>query len=137
MEEALVERLRASTGVAAAAGTVNGRPAVDWIERHSDAASAFPALTLQVIAPGRLYDLDGPAGLQQRLVQADTWGLSYAAAKTLARATIAELEQAKTVDDIRFHRGRLRTERDMPPEDLGSNMRVYRVNMDFIISTTA
>lgn len=136
MEEALKSRLRAAPTVAAVAGTYRSRPAIDFMERRSDARSAFPACIIQVISPGRTYDQDGPVGLQRRRVRFETFGLHYGAAKKLARVIIAELEQAKTVGDTRFHRGILAYERDMQAEDIGGNLTVYRTVLDFFLPTT-
>lgn len=136
MRADLVARLRADVGVAAAAGTVGGRPAIDWIERKSDAETAFPAATLQVISPGRQYDQDGPSGLSLPRVRIECFGLSHAAAAALADAILPVTEAAATYGATRFHRGKLLFERDFNPEDLGSNLKVFRNLRDFQIPNT-
>lgn len=136
MEEALKSRLRAAPAIVAIAGKYKSRPAIDFMERRSDARSAFPACIIQVISPGKAYDQDGPVGLQRRRVRFETFGLRYGSAKKLARAIIAELEHAAIVGDTRFHRGILAYERDMSPEDLGGNLTVYRTIFDCFLPTT-
>jgi len=133
MEEALVTRLRSAlTGVA---GTVNARPAVDWVERQSDVSAAFPACVLTVVSPGKTYDHDGADGLQTRRVRAECFGITYSSAKALARAIISSLEISATVAGVRFGRGRLEFERDFQPEDLGGGLKVHRVILDFYLPT--
>lgn len=131
MEEALVARLRSA--LVDVAGVANGRPAIDWIERQSDAASAFPAIILTVVSPGKTYDQDGADALQTRRVRAECFGLSYLAAKVLARAATDVLEQAATVSGVRFGRARLQFERDFDPEDLGGGLKIHRVVLDFFL----
>ncbi|MBB4857197.1 hypothetical protein HNO88_000504 [Novosphingobium chloroacetimidivorans] len=140
MEAQLLARLRADPGVAAVAGTIAtgtaGRPAIDWIERKSDAKSGFPAGTLQSVSSGRLYDQDGPSGLQQKRIRFESYGLSYEQARKLADAAIKALEPAQDVDGIRFHRSKVAFDRDFPPEDLGGGLKVFRTLIDFMIPAT-
>lgn len=132
MEEALVTRLRASAAITALVGTANGRPAIDWVER----ADVLPSISLQDIAPGREYDMDGAIDLTEPLVQIDCWAVSYGAAKLLARAVIAELEQPATVGGIAFQKGFLAASRAMNPGDLGSGIKVFRQSLDFRLFNT-
>lgn len=127
MEEALVTRLRAAAAIAALVGTFKGRPAVDWIERPE----VLSAVTLQDIAPGRLYNFDGVRSLEEPVVQIDCWAKTYGAAKLLARAITTELEQAATVGGIAFQNGFLEDSRAMNPEDLASGIKVFRQSLDF------
>lgn len=136
MEEALVSRLRSTAAIIAIAGTFNGRPAIDWMERGSDDAAAFPAAILSVIGAGKSYDHDGPDGLQNRRVRVECFGRTYGPAKQLSRAIIEELEASKTVGGVRFHRGRVTFERDMDPEDLGGGIKIFRTIIDLIIPAT-
>ncbi|TXC73965.1 hypothetical protein FSZ31_04385 [Sphingorhabdus soli] len=136
MEEDLIARLRAAPAIAAVAGEYDGRPTVDWIERRSDANASFPACVLSIVSPGRDYDQAGPSGLQQRRVRFECFGLSYGSAKRMSRAIIGVIEMAQVVGATRFHRGKLQFERDMPPEDIGGNIKVFRTVLDFFVPTT-
>lgn len=123
MEEALNARLRGAPPIAA---LVDQR--IYWIERPQ--GSGLPALTLQRITSGRIYTHSGASRTSNPLVQADCWGRTYAEAKALARAVIAEMEQRRTVAGLRFAPAFLEGDRDMPPEELGA-VKVYRVSLDF------
>ncbi len=136
MEEALVSRLRASSGVAAAAGAYKDRPTIDWGERKSDDPSAFPAAVLAVVSPGRNYDQDGAAGLSRPRVRVRCYGTSYAGAKMLARAITNELESPETVGAVRFHRAMLNLEIDNDPEDLPGGPKVFLTHLDFFLPWT-
>lgn len=127
MEEALKTRLRAASGVAAVVATHNGRPAIDWIERPE----VYPAVTLENITPGRVYNFDGPRSLEEPVVQVDCWARSFGETKLIERAIIAELEQSATVDGVAFQNGFLAASRAMNPEDLGSGIKVFRMSLDF------
>ena len=129
MEEALVERLRATTSIAALVGTTNSRPAIDWIER----GETLPCITLQDVTTGRRYAQDGPTDLENPMVQMDCWAETYGAAKLLARAVRDEMETAETVSGIEFDESFLVAERGMTPDDLGSGIKVFRVSLDFSV----
>lgn len=137
MEEALVARLRAASAVAALAGVFNGRPTIDVGERRSDQATAFPAVHIQTVSPGRMYDQDGPQGLHDPRVRFECFGLNWLAAKQLARAVTEELEIPATVGGIRFHRAKLVFERDMNAEDLDGGIRVFWTVRDMMIPYTS
>lgn len=136
MEEALLIRMRAASTVSDVCGIVESRPAIDWMERQSDDATAFPAAIVQKTSPGRFYDHDGASGLQRPRVRVECFGLTYGTAKILARAIILLLEQPDENDGIRFHRGQLQYERDMPPEDLGGDLKIFRVIIEFFLPYT-
>lgn len=127
MEEALVARLRADAGISALVGTVNSRPAVDWIER----SETLPCITLQDVTSGRNYAHDGAIDLESPTVQIDCWAESYGTAKLIARAVIAEMETAATVSGIVFDESFLAASRAMDPEDLGGGIKVFRQSLDF------
>lgn len=136
MEEDLVARLRAASAVAAIAGEVDplgtgtARPAIDWEERHSEAASHFPAAVLSEAAAGRDYTHAGALALTHPLVQIDTWGFSYADAKLLQRAIIDELEQASTTGGTNFGISLLVSARRMGTVDLGGGVKIFGLSMD-------
>lgn len=137
MEEDLVARLRAAAGIVAATGKLGPpivpteRPAVDWEERYSDANSAFPALTLQDVSPGRSYTHGGAVDLGNPVIQFDCWGRSAADAKALAAAVIAEMETPTTFGGTDFSTALLVGGGRMPTEDLGSGLKVFRHRLDF------
>lgn len=126
MEEALLERLRADASIAAIVGA-----RVNWIERPQ--GSTLPAVTLQVISPGREYTYAGASGTASPRVQADCWGRTYQEAKLLSRALIACVEQRETVRGIRFAPAFIDAARDMPTEELDGGAKVYRVSIDAIV----
>jgi hypothetical protein len=129
MEEALVSRLRAAPAVAAKVSTFKGRPAIDWVSRPNQ--SALPALTLQGVDAGPIYSHGGAVGLESKRVQFDCWAGSYAEARALARALIAEMEEPETRASVAFDAAFLVADRDMMAEDLGGGVRVYRISLDF------
>lgn len=126
MEEALVARLLASAGVSALVGT-----RIHWIDRPQ--AEALPAVTLQLVSASRSYTFQGPCGLSGSRVQFDSWGRTYAEAKTLARAIRDEMEPPATQDDIEFSASFLDSEQDMPTEDIAGGVKVHRVSQDFFV----
>ena len=131
MERALQDRLR--TALSGNVGSVHVRPAIDWHERKSNDASAFPAIVLTTVSPGRTYDLDGADGLSQPRVRLEIFATTPLTAKAVKNAAIAELEQPATLSGIRFHRSRLAFERDTDPEDLPGGMKVFRTILDFFV----
>lgn len=135
MEEALVARLRAVAAIVTVAGTFDDRPAIDWGQRQSDEATAFPAAVLKVISSGRDYDQDGASGFQRWRVRVTTFGLSYGTSKLLTRAIRNELEVAATQGSVRFHRAQQQFEIDQDPEDL-SKLTVFATVSDFFLPTT-
>jgi hypothetical protein len=126
VEESLRARLLADTAVAALVGT-----RVTWIDRPQGAT--LPAVTLQIISPGRAYTHGGADGLADTRVQIDCWGASYASAKALARSVIPAVEPALTQGATKFSQSFLDASRDMPVEDLEGGVMVYRVSQDFIV----
>lgn len=137
MEEALVERLRASVAIVAVAGVYNGRPAIDVGERRSDKPESFPACFIDINFPGRMYDQDGPQGLHIPRIRFECFGRTWLQAKQLARAITEVVETPATVSGIRFQRGaQLVFERNMTPEDLGGGIKVFRNLRDMTIPYT-
>lgn len=126
MEEALIARLLATTGVTALVST-----RIYWVERPQ--AKALPSITLQVISPGRSYTFGGADGTADPRVQVDCWGRSYSEAKAVSRAVIDALEPPASQDGIEFHKGFLDAASDEPVEDLPGGGKVYRVSMDFFL----
>lgn len=126
MEEAFLARLRADAALATIVGT-----RVVWIERPQ--GSALPAVTLQVISPGRDYTYAGADGTANPRVQADCWGRTYLEAKLVSRAMIAAVEQRATMGGINFAPAFIDGARDMATEELPGGEKVYRVSLDIIV----
>lgn len=135
MDAAVLKRLREDPGVIAVAGTFNDEPAVDYDERKSDAASAFPAAIQTVIAGVKNYDQDGPDGARTWRMRWECIALDPDGAHALGAAIIAALEPVATIDGVRFGRGFLSFERTFPPEDVG-DLRMFRRIVDMEITAT-
>ena len=84
MDAALLKRLREAEAVAAKSGTFNGEPAIDFDERKSDEANAFPAAIVTLIDPGKRYDQDGPSATRQARWRFECMGLTPDGAAELA-----------------------------------------------------
>jgi len=136
VEEALLSRLRASAAVIAAAGAYNGRPTIDYGERVSNADAAFPAAVLSIISPGASYDHGGRDGLSQPRLRCKIFGVTPYTAWLLARAITDELETAKTVNGVRFHRARVAGGVDLDPEDIEGGLTVFPRVRDFFLPYT-
>ena len=127
MEEALIARLLADSGVAAVVGTrvfPGARPQ----------ASALPAIVLNRISGGPEYADDGEVGLEQGRIQIDCWAATYSEAKLLARAVTACLSAFEgTVGGTTFQFIALDIERDL--REGGSNADAYpfRTALDFLV----
>ncbi len=135
MDAALLKRLRETAPVAAKSGTYNGEPAIDFDERKSDEASAFPAAIVTLIDPGKRYDQDRPSATRQARWRFECMGLTPDGAAELAEAIEQELETSKQVDTVRFHKGFLAFGRSFPPETVGEQ-RIYRRLIDMDITAT-
>lgn len=92
MEAALLKRTRADSGVIAVAGVFNSEVAIDFDERKSDDASAFPAAIQSLISPGKQYDQDGADATRISRVRWECFGLTSDDAYSLAQAIIAANE---------------------------------------------
>src|SRR5688500_1096601 len=117
MEEALIARLLADSGVAAIVTTrvfPGARPQ----------GSPLPALVMNRISGGPLYADDGEVGLQQARIQVDCWAETYAGAKLLARAVTVSLSAFEgTVGATTFEFIELENERDL--REGGGNAATY------------
>jgi len=140
MEKALQDRLReALSGVV---GKVHfapdnqpsyDRPAVDWSERKSNAKTAFPALVLTTVSPGRDYYQGGTDGLTRPRIRAEIFDRTPLSVKATKDALIAEMEREATFGGVRFNRAQLAFERDADPEDLAGGLRLFRTILDFFV----
>lgn len=85
MEELVRERLLSSSAVAALAGA-----RVDF--GSNPQGSASPRVCLWTISDAEGLTIEGPDGFSQGRVQADCYGTTYSAAKTLSRAVRSALD---------------------------------------------
>lgn len=122
MEDDLLARLKAAAPIAAIVGQ-----AINWFDRPR---GTFPAITLTKVSPGRNWTFDAPDGLDQPRVQFDFWALKKAQVAALARATLAEMEQPRTVGTTAFEPADLDLERWPEAEDADGVGPVFRIQMD-------
>ena len=131
MERDLQNRLRGA--LSEVLGSVHDRPTVDWNERKSDDRTAFPAIVLTTISPGRDYMQSGADGLKQPRVRAEVFDLTPLSVKATKDAVIEELESPARHGSTQFSRSRLAFERDTDPEDLPGGLKVFRTILDFFV----
>ena len=131
MEKALQDRLRAA--LVDDLGTVHGRPAVDWSERKSNDRTAFPALLLTTVSPGKTYDHEGADPVAQPRIRIEIFHLTPLSTKAMKAAVVAEMEMSAVRGGIQFGRARLAFERDADPEDLPGDLLVFRTILDFFV----
>ncbi|KZY90844.1 hypothetical protein [Erythrobacter sp. HI0074] len=131
MEKDLQDRLRAAHSDIL--GEVHGRPAVDWNERKGNERSAFPAIVLTTVSPGREYVQGGTDALKQPRIRAEIFDLTPLSVKAMKRAVIEELESTARQGATQFSRSRLAFERDTDPEDLPGGLKVFRTILDFFV----
>ena len=123
MQEDLIAYILADAGVSAA---VSNR--VFWTQRKQ--GSALPAVVLTTISSRRDYAMGGPSGLVESRVQVDSYGETYAAAKSAARSVITLLSGAKVVHgSTQFDGAFVDGERDSFESDPNS----FRVSVDLLI----
>ena len=131
MEKALQDRLRSA--LAEAVGSFEDRPSVDWSERRSNDRSAFPAIVLSTVSPGREYYQDGADGTTQPRIRAEVFALSPLAVKAAKQAVVDEMELAATSGGVHFRPSRLAFERDSDPETLAGGLKIFRTILDFFV----
>lgn len=131
MEKALQDRLRHALGNDL--GVVHNRPTVDWNERKSNDRSAFNAIVLTTVSPGRDYYQDGVDGLTRPRIRAEIFGLTPLGVKATKDALVAEMERAVAFGGMQFSQSQLAFERDTDPEDLPGGMKVFRTILDFFV----
>ncbi|MFC3097377.1 hypothetical protein [Alteraurantiacibacter palmitatis] len=140
MKAEFLAKLRSDAAVSAVAGSIavgqGFRPAIDWVARRSDDASAFPAATLQVISGEGDYDQDGRTRFEEPRIRVTSFGASYQDARDLHDALQLVIETPGEVNGVRFHRAKLVLERDLPPEKLNDRLNIYRVAADYRVPAT-
>jgi hypothetical protein len=127
MEEGIITRLLADSGVIAKVGTrvfPGSRPQ----------ASALPSITLNKISGAPLYADDGETGLAESRLQIDCWATSYSDAKLTARAVIASLSAFVGVSgSTTYPLVMLDAERDLREPGLNQAEYLFRTSLDFIV----
>lgn len=127
MQADLLTRISAVDGLSAL-GT-----RIAWFERPRKSKPEFPALVVTFISPGRDWTHAGPDELDRPRLQFDLYGPSPDALLSLFAALRTELERMPHVDvgTTRFHPAALDSQRDMPPEDLADDTRIFGISADF------
>lgn len=126
MEEALMARLLAVAAITDIYG--------DRIHfRSRPEGEAVPALTMAVVSDPRIYNHDGPDGLQEVRIQFESRALTYMEAKTGLRAILSEMELEHEGDGVHFEEGRKVAGGDAPKENLSGGTEVFRIDMDILV----
>lgn len=128
MEAALLAKLLATVGVTALSDS-----RINWSRRPQ--GETIPAnkgaIVLHRIDGFPDYHTLGPSGLVESRVQVDCWGLSYKAAKSLARAVEAAVSGARfTQGAIRFDAILLVDERD---DTFDETAPIFRTSLDLAV----
>jgi Protein of unknown function (DUF3168) len=127
MEEALIAKLLATSGVAslAQARVFPGR---------RPQGSALPAIVLNRISGAPIYTDQGESGLATARIQFDCWGTTFTSAKRTARAVIAALSAFfGTAGDYTFQYILLDAERDFSETGSNATEYLFRTTLDFIV----
>jgi hypothetical protein len=127
IEEAIIQRLLATSAVATIVGT-------GVYPGAKPQGAPLPAIVFNKISGAPLYDDKGEAGIEESRLQIDCWATSYTAAKGLARAVRDSLSAFfGTSEGVESLYCTLETERDL--RESGSNAAEYlhRTSMDFLI----
>lgn len=120
MEEALRTLLIADAGVSALVGE-----RIIWAARPQ--GETLPCVVMHRITGNRDYHLLGRSGLVDSLVQADCWGETWLAAKSVARALMTALDD---VTEAPFQKAFVTSERDtFETDDAGRSF--YRTMIEF------
>lgn len=122
----LLTRLRADAGLAALCGT-----RIAWFEAGRSWVRTYPQVVLTEITPGREYTHEGPDELDRPRVQFDVMAADGAGAQAVESALLAEMEGTATAGATQFHEGFLEDRRTLEPVDLGDQVRVFGLQMDF------
>jgi hypothetical protein len=127
MEEAVIARLLAGSGVAAVVGT-------RVFPGAHPQGSALPAVVLNRISGGPLYADDGEVGLEQARIQIDCWAETYTGAKLLARVVTACLSAFDgPVGATTFEFIELENERDLREGGGDAASYPFRTALDFVV----
>jgi hypothetical protein len=126
IEEAVIQRLLADTGVIALVGTRVFPGSVPQGE-------ALPAIVFNKISGAPIYADEGEVGLDEARIQIDCWAETYSAAKGLSRAVRASLSAFfGTSEGVESLYLSLDVERDLREGGSNANEYRFRTSMDFI-----
>lgn len=125
MDEAMILRLNAATGITAITGN-----RISWFERPRSGGDS-PAIVLTHVSAGVDYTMTGEDGLPFAWVQFDLWATDAAALPALEAAVIAEMHGTGTWGGVRFHNGFVEGRQQFEPDDLADGARAYRNALDF------
>lgn len=129
MEEALIARLLADSGLSALVSTRIHPGSLPQ-------GATLPALVITRIGGAPQYADEGETGLNEARVQVDCWADTYSQAKLTARAVVASLSAfTGTVGTTVFNQIMLENERDI--REGGGNAAEYpfRTSLDFAVWT--
>lgn len=126
MQSALRSILLADSGVSSLVGTK-----VDWGWRPQ--GKTLPALTLNTVSDPRPKHMGGNQVTRSTLVQVDSWGATYAAARNCANAVVSALT-AQDKDGIRFLGFFVNSDRDLTEST--DDGQVFRVSLDVSVVHT-
>lgn len=124
MEEALVDRLLADSGVSSLVEKVV------WGVRPQ--GTGLPAVVLTNASPGRAFTFKGAGDLHGTLVQFDVWAEKFGEAIAVFRALLAEMETPVTVGDTQFGMSFLERQSNGSEDVPGVGM-IHRISADFTI----
>jgi hypothetical protein len=102
---------------------------VYWVQRPQ--ASALPAITLQTVTGDYPKTYDGLEATRSPRIQMDAWAATYAEARAICAAVIAELATKETSNGIVFDNIQFDGERDFL-ETQGTTQ-IYRTSVDLIV----
>jgi Protein of unknown function (DUF3168) len=127
MEEAIIDKLLASSGVTALVQTrvYPGTRAQ---------GSALPAIVFNMISANPSYSDDGEDGISEARIQLDCWGASYSSAKKTARAVKAALSAFQgVVSGVNIRYIALDLEHDLREAGGDAADYPFRTSLDFLV----
>lgn len=127
IEEAIIQRLLATSGVTSIVGT-------RVFPGAKPGGASLPAIVFNKISGGPIYADEGEVGLDESRIQIDCWGATYTAAKNLSRAVRGSLSgYVGTSQGTETLFCSLDIERDIRESGSNASEYLYRTSMDFLI----
>lgn len=126
MEESLIARLKAASG---AEVLTEGPNRVTYFERVRGAG--LPALSVMSISNTDGWTHDGPTGFDWVRVRIDEWATTRTGVIALKRVVRAEMQVAKTVDNVRFQRAERLAERTIDEGEQEGGEPLFHVQQEF------
>lgn len=127
MEEAMISKLLADSGIAALVGNrvfPGSRPQ----------ASALPCIVMNRISGAPVYADDGEIGIEQARMQLDCWGQTFTSAKQVSRAVRGALSAFHGIHGgVNFRFIELDLERDTRETGTDAVAYLFRTSLDFIV----